>query len=74
MKIKYTNLYFTIDNGFITNSSINEINNLTLSQKYRIITNPTSLNKCSEYDYDIYEDTAYDIFLYCNIKSFSINK
>ena len=48
--IEYINLYNTKDNGFISNSSINEIYNLIVCQKSNIITNPTAKNNCSEDD------------------------
>ena len=59
--LEYINLYNTIDNGFISSSSINKIDNLTVCQKYNIITNPAAQNKCSEYDYNIKKDIYYDI-------------
>ena len=57
--LQYINLYNTIDNDFISKSSINKINNLKVCQKYNIITNSTAKNTCSEYNYDISKDTCY---------------
>ena len=59
--IKYINLYNTIDNGFLSDSSINKIDNLIVCQKYNIITNPTAQNRCSEYDYTNSNGTFYNI-------------
>ena len=60
--IEYINLYNTIDNGFISNSSINEIDNLIVCQKYNIITNPTAQNKCSEFYKSDTEDYSTDYY------------
>ena len=60
--IEYINLYDTIDNGFISNSSINEIDNLIVCQKYNIITNPTAQNKCSEFYKSDTEDYSTDYY------------
>ena len=57
-KMKYINLYNTIDTGLISNSSLNNINDLIVCQKNIIITNPTAQNKCFEYDFDIDKDTC----------------
>ena len=61
-KIKYINLNNTIDNGIISNSSINEIDNLLVCQKFKIITNPTSKNNCSKMNFEPNEGTSSDIF------------
>ena len=50
--IKYINLYNTIDKGLFSSISINRILNLTVCQKYNIITNPTARNICCGYDYN----------------------
>ena len=62
-KLKYVNLLNVKDNCLISDSSINEIDNLQICQKNEIITNPSAKNICTGYDFNIETLTCDDIII-----------